>query len=179
LDAIKRLQADGHTLLDIGRILSGPSAAKSAIEPLTAVAARDRRRRHRVGERTAPGRGERRKLRAAVEEFARRVRPEKKAKVRAPSSAQWTAHGSVIAVSCGASAVYGRNSHSPRAGVPQDQSAGASEGCGFGRLLWDWNCRDSWSMRRFPQCRFRVNSAHFVRTVGLPAPQFIRKSSEG
>ena len=36
LGRIKRLQAHGHTLLDIGRILSGPSAAKSAIEQPTA-----------------------------------------------------------------------------------------------------------------------------------------------
>jgi DNA-binding transcriptional MerR regulator len=36
LERIKRLQADGFTLLEIGRILSGPSAAKSATEPPTA-----------------------------------------------------------------------------------------------------------------------------------------------
>jgi hypothetical protein len=35
LERIKRLQSDGHTVLDIGRILSGPSANKSAIEPPT------------------------------------------------------------------------------------------------------------------------------------------------
>jgi DNA-binding transcriptional MerR regulator len=35
LERIKRLQADGHTLLEIGRILIGP-AAKSAMEPPTA-----------------------------------------------------------------------------------------------------------------------------------------------
>jgi hypothetical protein len=35
-ERIKRLQADGHTLFKIGRILSGPAAAKSAMEPLTA-----------------------------------------------------------------------------------------------------------------------------------------------
>jgi DNA-binding transcriptional MerR regulator len=36
LERIKRLQADGHTLLEIGRILSGHSAAKAAVEPPTA-----------------------------------------------------------------------------------------------------------------------------------------------
>src|ERR1700683_3704952 len=36
LERIKRLQADGHTLLEIGRILSGPSAAKSVMELPTA-----------------------------------------------------------------------------------------------------------------------------------------------
>lgn len=33
LERIKRLQADGHTLFEIGRILRCPSAAKSAMEP--------------------------------------------------------------------------------------------------------------------------------------------------
>jgi hypothetical protein len=36
LERIKRLQADGHTISEIGRILMGPSAAKSATEPPTA-----------------------------------------------------------------------------------------------------------------------------------------------
>jgi len=36
LERIKRLQADGHPILEIGRILSGPSAKKSAMEPPTA-----------------------------------------------------------------------------------------------------------------------------------------------
>jgi len=36
LERIQRLQADGHTLLEIGRILSGPSTVKSAMEPPTA-----------------------------------------------------------------------------------------------------------------------------------------------
>jgi DNA-binding transcriptional MerR regulator len=36
LERIKRLQADGHTLFEIGRILSGPSAKKSSMEPPTA-----------------------------------------------------------------------------------------------------------------------------------------------
>jgi hypothetical protein len=36
LERIKLLQADGHTLLGIGRILSEPAAAKSAMDPPTA-----------------------------------------------------------------------------------------------------------------------------------------------
>jgi hypothetical protein len=36
LEPIKRLQADGHTLIDIGRIRSGPCAARSAMESPTA-----------------------------------------------------------------------------------------------------------------------------------------------
>jgi DNA-binding transcriptional MerR regulator len=80
LGRIKCLQADRHTLLEIGRILSVPSAAKSAMEPPTAwwqhasiddviVWVRDGARPWRT-----------KQLRAAVEEFARRVQPEKKAK---------------------------------------------------------------------------------------------------
>jgi hypothetical protein len=63
-----------------GRILSGPSAAKSAMEPPTAwwqhAIADDV---IRVGEGTAPALGERSNC-AAVGEFARRVGPEKKTK---------------------------------------------------------------------------------------------------
>jgi DNA-binding transcriptional MerR regulator len=78
LERIKRLQADGHTLLEIGRILSGPSAAKSAMEPPTAWW------QHAVADdvivwvRDGASPRRTKQLRAAVEEFARRVRPEKK-----------------------------------------------------------------------------------------------------
>ena len=36
MERIKRLRAGGHTLIEIGRILSGPFAKKSAMEPPTA-----------------------------------------------------------------------------------------------------------------------------------------------
>ena len=80
LQRIQRLQADGHTLLEIGRILSGPAAAKSAMEPPTAW------RQHSLADdvivwvRDGASPWRTKQLRAAVEEFARRVRPEKKAK---------------------------------------------------------------------------------------------------
>jgi DNA-binding transcriptional MerR regulator len=79
LERIKRLQADGHTLLEIGRILTGPSA-KSALEPPTAWW------QHAIAddvivwvrEGASPWRTK--QLRAALEEFAHRVRTEKKGK---------------------------------------------------------------------------------------------------
>jgi DNA-binding transcriptional MerR regulator len=80
LERIKRLQADGHTLLEIGRILSGPSAAKSAMEPPMAWW------QHAIADdvivwvRDGASPWRTKQIRAAVEEFARRVRPEKKAK---------------------------------------------------------------------------------------------------
>jgi hypothetical protein len=80
LERNKRLQADGHKLLEIGRILSGPSAAKSAMEPPTAWW------QHAIAEgvivwgRNGASPWRTKQLRAAVEEFAHRVKPEKKAK---------------------------------------------------------------------------------------------------
>jgi DNA-binding transcriptional MerR regulator len=79
LDRIKRLQADGHTLSEIGRILSGPSAAKS-MEPPTAwwqyAIADDIIVWVRDG--ASPWRTK--QVRAALEEFAHRARPEKTTK---------------------------------------------------------------------------------------------------
>jgi hypothetical protein len=71
LERIKRLQADGRTLLEIGRILSGPSAAMSAMEPPTA------RWQHAIADdvivwvRDGASPWRTKRLRAAVEEFAR------------------------------------------------------------------------------------------------------------
>jgi DNA-binding transcriptional MerR regulator len=80
LERITRLRADGHTLFEIDRILSEPSAAKSAMEPPTAwwqhAIADDVIVRVRDG--ASPWRTK--QLRAAVEEFASRVKVEKKTK---------------------------------------------------------------------------------------------------
>ena len=80
LERIKRLQADGHALLEIGGILSGPAAAKSAMEPPMAWwqhgIADDVIVRMRDG--ASPWRTK--QVRAAIEEFARRARVEKRAK---------------------------------------------------------------------------------------------------
>ena len=78
LERIKRLQAAGHTISEIGRMLSGPSTAKSEVEPATAWW------QHAIAddvivwvrEGASPWRTK--QLRAAVEEFARRVKPEPK-----------------------------------------------------------------------------------------------------
>jgi DNA-binding transcriptional MerR regulator len=76
LEEIKRLQSAGHTLVEIGGRLSGP-VAKSAAEPATAwwqyVIADDVTVMVKSG--ASPWRTK--QLRAAVEEFARRVKPEK------------------------------------------------------------------------------------------------------
>jgi hypothetical protein len=80
LERIERLQADGHTLLEIGRILSGRTAAKAAMEPPAAWW------QHAIAddvivwvrEGASPWRTK--QLRAALEEFAHRMRPEKKGK---------------------------------------------------------------------------------------------------
>jgi DNA-binding transcriptional MerR regulator len=80
LERIKRLQADGHTLLEIGCILSGPSAKKSAMEAPTAWW------QHAIADgvivwvRADAGPWQTKQVRAALEEFARRARPEKKTK---------------------------------------------------------------------------------------------------
>jgi DNA-binding transcriptional MerR regulator len=80
LEQIKRLQADGHKLLEIGRILRGPSATKSGIEPPTAWW------QHAIADdvivwvRDGASPWRTKQLRGAVEEFAHRVRPEKRAK---------------------------------------------------------------------------------------------------
>jgi DNA-binding transcriptional MerR regulator len=76
LERIKRLQAAGHTLSEIVRILSGPSANELEAVPATAwwqhAVADDVMVWVRAG--ASPWRTK--QLRAAVEEFARRVRPE-------------------------------------------------------------------------------------------------------
>jgi DNA-binding transcriptional MerR regulator len=80
LERIKRLQADGHTLLEIGRILSGPSAKKSTMEPPTAWW------QHAIADdiivwvRDGASPWRSKQLHAAMDEFARRVKPEKKTK---------------------------------------------------------------------------------------------------
>ena len=79
LERIQRLQADGHTLLEIGRILSGPSATKSSMEPPTAWWQHSLADDVIVWVRDGVSPWRTKQLRAAVEEFARRVRPEKKA----------------------------------------------------------------------------------------------------
>ena len=80
LERIKRLRAHGHTLFEIGRILSGPAAAEVRNGTDDGmVAACDFRRRHRVDESGA-GPCRTKQLRVAVEGFARRVKPGKKAK---------------------------------------------------------------------------------------------------
>jgi hypothetical protein len=86
LERIKRLQADGHTLLEIGRILSGPSAAKSAIEPPTEWWQHAIPDDVLVWVRDGASPWRTTQIRGAVEEFARRVGPEKK--TGPPSRAQ-------------------------------------------------------------------------------------------
>jgi DNA-binding transcriptional MerR regulator len=51
LERIKRLQADGHTLLEVGRIVIGPFREVRNGTADGVVATWDRRRRHRVGAR--------------------------------------------------------------------------------------------------------------------------------
>ena len=80
LERIKRFQTDGHTLLEIGRILSGPSAKKSTMEPPTAWWQRAIADDVIVWVRDGASPWRKKQLRAAVEEFARRVKPEKKTK---------------------------------------------------------------------------------------------------
>lgn len=78
LERIKRLKADGNTLSEIGRILSGRAAATSAMEPPTAWW------QHAIADdvivwvRDGASPWRTKQIRAAVGEFARRVRPEKK-----------------------------------------------------------------------------------------------------
>jgi DNA-binding transcriptional MerR regulator len=80
LERIKHLQATGHTLLEIGRILGGPSAEEPEAVPATAWW------QHAIADdvivwvRADAGPWRTKQLRAALEEFARRVRPEKKTK---------------------------------------------------------------------------------------------------
>jgi DNA-binding transcriptional MerR regulator len=80
LERIKQLQARGHTLLEIGRILGGPSAEEAEAVPATAWW------QHAIADdvivwlRADAGPWRTKQLRAALEEFARRARPEKKTK---------------------------------------------------------------------------------------------------
>jgi DNA-binding transcriptional MerR regulator len=80
LERLKRLQASGRTLSEIVRILSGPSKERSKVEPATAwwqyAVAEDVIVWVRAG--ASPWRT--RQISAAVQEFARRVRPEKNEK---------------------------------------------------------------------------------------------------
>jgi len=132
LERIKRFQTDGHTLLEIGRILSGPSAKKSTMEPPTAWWQPAIAGRHRVGER--------RRQPVAKETAARggrRIRPPREAREEDKGldavNFQQSAH-CLHRREVGASTVYAEILFSPRAGVPQDQSPEASEGYGCGRF---------------------------------------------
>jgi DNA-binding transcriptional MerR regulator len=77
LERIKRLQAAGHTLSDIARILSGPSGEKSEAVPATAWW------QHAIADdvvvwvRAGASPWRTKQLRLAVEEFARRIRQAK------------------------------------------------------------------------------------------------------
>jgi hypothetical protein len=79
LERIKCLSLRTHAIGD-RRILSGPAAAKSAMEPPTAWW------QHAIADgvivwmRDGASPWRMKQLRAAVEEFARRVKPERKAK---------------------------------------------------------------------------------------------------
>jgi DNA-binding transcriptional MerR regulator len=74
LERIKRLQAAGHTLSDIARMLSGPSGEESEAVPATAWW------QHAIADdvvvwvRAGASPWRTKQLRLAVEEFARRVR---------------------------------------------------------------------------------------------------------
>jgi hypothetical protein len=79
LERIKRLQADGHTLLEIGRILIVPSA-KSAMDLPTAWWQHAIADDVIVGLKDGASPWRTKQPRAALEEFAHRARPEKKTK---------------------------------------------------------------------------------------------------
>ncbi len=80
LERIKHLQADGHTLSDIARLLSGASDNESAIMPATAWW------QHQIADDVivwvrsdvSPWRGK--QLRSALHEFVHRLQPEKNGK---------------------------------------------------------------------------------------------------
>jgi hypothetical protein len=80
LERIKRLQADRRTLFEIGGILSGPTATKSAVKPPAAWW------QHAIADdvivwvRADASPSRTKQLRSAVEEFARRAKQETKAK---------------------------------------------------------------------------------------------------
>jgi DNA-binding transcriptional MerR regulator len=84
LERIKRLQVSGRTLSEIGRILSGPSNEKSQVAPATAWW------QHAIAEdvivlvRAGASPWRTKQVTAAVEEFARRVGPEKSGKRKEP-----------------------------------------------------------------------------------------------
>jgi DNA-binding transcriptional MerR regulator len=73
LERIKRLQAAGNTLLDVARILSGPSAKESEAVPATAWW------QHAIADdvvvwvRAGGSPWRTKQIRSAVEEFARRI----------------------------------------------------------------------------------------------------------
>lgn len=76
LERIKRLQAAGHTLSDIARTLSGPSGEESEAVPATAWWQHAISGDVVVWVRAGASPWRTKQLRAAVEEFARRVGPE-------------------------------------------------------------------------------------------------------
>jgi DNA-binding transcriptional MerR regulator len=80
LDRIKHLQATGHTLLEIGRILDGPSAGESEAAPATAWWQHEIAGDVIVWVRAGASPWRTKQLRAAVQEFARRVGPAKNGK---------------------------------------------------------------------------------------------------
>jgi DNA-binding transcriptional MerR regulator len=76
LERIKRLQAAGHTLSDIARLLNGPSQDQTAVAPTAWW-------QHAIADdvvvwvRAGGSPWRTKQLRAAVDEFARRVQAEK------------------------------------------------------------------------------------------------------
>jgi DNA-binding transcriptional MerR regulator len=77
LERIKSLQADGHMLSDIARLLNGDSAAESEVAPATAWLQHCIAGDVMVWVKAGASPWRTKQVRTALEEFARRVKEEK------------------------------------------------------------------------------------------------------